>query len=89
MNEREFLESIKVLNDSTRLSILKIIYSAHTICACKILDELKISQGTLSHHMKVLTENGFVSCVRDGKWCHYTLNKEKINQIISFLKEIC
>lgn len=89
MNDLEFLEALKALNDSTRLMIIKIIYSAHSICACKILEELNITQGTLSHHMKVLEKAGFVTCVRDGKWCHYTLNKSKINDIILYLNNLC
>lgn len=88
MNDLEFLEALKALNDSTRLNIIRIIYKAHTICACKILDELNITQGTLSHHMKVLKENGFVDCQKNGKWCNYSLNKEKINDIISYLNNI-
>lgn len=89
MEDLEFINLLKVINDPTRLSIIRIIRSSHSICACKILEELDISQGTLSHHMKLLVENGFVTCQKDGKWCYYKLNKEKINQIIKYLEKYC
>lgn len=88
MKDLEFINLLKVINDQTRLSIIKIIHSSNSICACKILEELNITQGTLSHHMKVLVENGLVACKKDGKWCHYKLNKAKIDQIISYLENI-
>ena len=49
----------KALGDENRLRILTLLKSGE-LCACKILDELHIGQPTLSHHMKVLTEAGFV-----------------------------
>ena len=56
MDNKEFLDKLKVINDNTRLTILQLLSKNGTMCACKILEELNITQGTLSHHMRVLTD---------------------------------
>lgn len=89
MNNQEFIEQLKVINDNTRLTIIQMLAKNGTMCACKILEELNITQGTLSHHMKVLTTAGLVTFVKDGKWCYYTLIKEKICEIAHFIQNIC
>lgn len=65
----------KIMSNVTRLQILELL-SCGSLCACKILDYLEISQPTLSHHMKILTEYGFVQGKKEGTWMHYTLNEE-------------
>ena len=58
------------------------------MCGCKILEELNITQGTLSHHMKLLVDNKFVNCKKDGKWCFYSINKNTLLNIADYLKNI-
>lgn len=89
MTIEEFLDLIKVLNDNTRLTILQMLSKSGTMCACNILEELSITQGTLSHHMKVLVNANLVSVEKDGKWCHYTLLKDNVCSIAHFIQEIC
>ena len=45
-------------------------------CACYLLEELNISQSTLSHHMKLLCDSGLVDYRKEGKWMHYSLSEE-------------
>lgn len=89
MTNLEFLDKLKVINDNTRLTIIEMLSKNGTMCACKILEELNITQGTLSHHMRVLTEANLVSCKKEGKWCYYTLIKESICDIAHFIENIC
>lgn len=87
ISDVEFLNLLKVINDHTRLLIIKKLSSNYSICACKILEDLNITQGTLSHHMKALTSSGLVDYVKDGKWCHYYLNKNKFELLIEYLNQ--
>ena len=80
----------KALCDPNRLLILETLQSGDK-CACKLLEELEISQSTLSHHMKILCEAGFVESTRQGKWMHYTINSggfENAKKILEGL-DIC
>lgn len=77
----------KALCDPNRLLILENLQSGDR-CACKILEELEIGQSTLSHHMKILCETGFVEVKRQGKWMHYTINNDGFENAKKILAEL-
>ncbi len=74
----------KALSDSNRLAILDQLKDGER-CACNILELLKISQPTLSHHMRILCETGLVEGRREGKWMHYRLNSDKCKELSMLL----
>ena len=77
----------KAFCDENRLMILELLQSGEK-CACMLLDELKISQSTLSHHMKILCESGIVSNRKEGKWTHYSISKEGSIKALGLLAEL-
>ncbi len=78
------LLKLKALSDEIRLNIINLL-STEPLCACDILDSFKITQPTLSYHMKLLTESGLVSSERDGKWTYYSLDKEGLSDLLDYL----
>ena len=76
----------KALSDETRLLIVSKLKNGNELCACKLLGLVECNQSTLSHHMKILVDSGLVIARKEWKWVHYSLNKEKINELIIFLK---
>ena len=89
MNEKleEITKIFKALGELNRLAILEML-KKDEMCACEILEEFKISQSTLSHHMKILCDSKIIKCRKDGKWTYYSLNKEKIMQVKSFFDKL-
>lgn len=83
----EYALLFKALSDETRLRILNML-SGNELCACNILDEVNITQPTLSYHMKILNECGLVSARKDGSWMKYTLQNNKILNLNEFLIEV-
>ncbi len=77
----------KALSDGNRLTILEML-SGNEICACKILETLDITQPTLSHHMKVLCDSGLVTARKSGQWSYYSLNRDKLEELKSFLDSL-
>lgn len=77
----------KSVSDETRLKILDML-SCGEMCACDILEEFRISQSTLSYHMKILSDCGLVNATREGAWVKYTLNKDNIDDMITLLKKV-
>jgi len=77
----------KAFCDENRLKILEMLQDGEK-CACKILEQLEISQSTLSHHMKILVESGLVQTRNEGKWTHYSYSPEGIRQAKELLNEI-
>lgn len=65
----------KALDDVNRLQILEMLRESEK-CACVILEDLQISQSTLSHHMKILCDSGIVTGRKEGKWTYYSISKE-------------
>ncbi|MDO4502818.1 MAG: metalloregulator ArsR/SmtB family transcription factor [Coriobacteriia bacterium] len=79
----------KALGDRRRLYIVARIAREGDLCACKILADLDISQSTLSHHMRILTESGMVSGYRRGKWMHYVINQSGAKALRAFSNLFC
>ncbi|MBQ8331781.1 MAG: winged helix-turn-helix transcriptional regulator [Clostridia bacterium] len=71
----EGIKMFKALADDNRLEIMEILMSGAK-CGCELLDELKIGQSTLSHHMRILCDAGLVDACKEGKWIHYSLSAE-------------
>lgn len=87
LNYEENAKLLKVLSDSNRLKIIDIL-SCGEQCACDILDYFNFTQPTLSHHMKVLVESGFVKVRKDGLWSYYSLDITQCNKITKLLKDV-
>lgn len=77
----------KAFCDENRLTILALL-SGGEKCACKLQEALGIGQSTLSHHMRILCDAGVVNARREGKWTHYSLNREGSETALRLLEQI-
>lgn len=73
-------KKFKAMSDSKRLQIIDML-SCGELCACVILESFQITQPTLSHHMKILSEAGLVSDKREGKNIYYSLNCDVFEEL--------
>lgn len=80
MNNKDYVLLFKAMADETRLAILDML-SKEELCACHILEEFKITQPTLSYHMKILVDSGLVNSRKDGTWMRYSIDAEKMADI--------
>ena len=78
----------EVLSDSTRMQILSILSEGKKLRAKDILEHLKISQPTLSHHMQLLVAEEIVSVNKIGRECFYNINEASIISMISSLQSL-
>ncbi len=81
------IDALKALGDPVRLEIVRRLVGRE-LCVCDILDTFKLSQPTVSHHLKVLKYAGLVTDRKDGKWVYYRLNVERIGQMMDVLGEL-
>jgi ArsR family transcriptional regulator, nickel/cobalt-responsive transcriptional repressor len=72
-NTKACVEKLKVLSDEVRLSVLKLLMEGDPKAVNEISQSLAIEQSLLSHHLKVLREQGFVETAREGKFVRYRL----------------
>lgn len=78
ISEKESAVIFKAFCDENRIKIIKILATGEK-CACKLLEELNVSQPTLSHHMKILCDSKIVNSRKEGKWTHYSISKKGIS----------
>ncbi len=66
----------KALGDPTRVRLLSLIAAGPDgeACICDLTEPVGLSQGTVSHHMKLLTEAGLVTREQRGKWAYFALD---------------
>lgn len=74
---------LAALADPVRLRIVSILLAAPdgTSCGCDLEEPLGLSQPTVSHHLKVLREAGLVEGERRGRWVHYQVVTERLDEI--------
>lgn len=77
MGFKDDVRRAKALTDESRLAILLALQNGER-CGCSLMELLKISQPTLSHHMKILCDSGLVICRKDGKWTNYSISPEGV-----------
>lgn len=77
----------KAFCDENRIKILQLLLTGEK-CACKLLEELNVTQPTLSHHMKILCGSGVVVGRKEGKWMHYSISQEGANLAMKYLQEL-
>ncbi|MEG0547074.1 MAG: metalloregulator ArsR/SmtB family transcription factor [Christensenellaceae bacterium] len=87
MNEIDIALICKALGDSNRLKIVQMLSDGEK-CGCKLLEAFEITQPTLSHHMRILSECGLVKTRKDGKWSHYSLSCDTLVAFKSFVSSL-
>ena len=84
-NHSENATIFRALCDETRLMALSLLQSGEK-CACELLEQVNVSQPTLSHHMKILVESGIVTSRKEGKWMYYSISQTGSEKAIALLK---
>lgn len=85
LDEKKTATIFKALCDENRIKILKLLVTGDK-CACKLLEEINVTQPTMSHHMKILCDSGVVIGTKEGKWTHYSLSPEGAEYAAQCLK---
>lgn len=74
---------LKALADPARLRLLSIVASSseQEACVCDLIAPIGLSQPTVSHHLKVLTEAGFLTRSKRGTWAYYRLVPQSLAEV--------
>ena len=85
-------ELFKALGDPARVRIVNLLAtSAEPVCACELYEPLGLSQPTVSHHLKKLTDAGLLAREQRGKWAYFSLRREAVEMLaaVADLKGVC
>ena len=81
----------KALGDPARVRIVNLLASrGGEVCACEFEPALGLSQPTVSHHLKKLTDAGLLEREQRGKWAYFSINPEAVATLSGLvdLKEV-
>jgi len=83
LGEREaegLAAALRVVADPTRLRLLSLIAASSNAegCVCDLTAPLGLSQPTVSHHLKVLSDAGILDRDKRGRWVYYRINPEPL-----------
>ena len=67
--------AFKALGDPARVRLVSLIAAqpGREACVCDLTDPVGLSQPTVSHHLRILTEAGLVAREQRGRWAYYSL----------------
>lgn len=80
----EIEKDLQVLADQTRLHILQLIYQGEQ-CGCDLIHCIDVTQPTLSYHLKILSDAGYIKGIKVKNKVIYTFQKEKIDDVFTQL----
>jgi|SRR5919198_4694551 ArsR family transcriptional regulator len=76
----------RALADPARVKILNLLATSHTpVCACEFEPALGLSQPTVSHHLKKLTDVGLLEREQRGKWAYFSLDTDAMARLASLV----
>jgi len=77
----------KALGDPTRVTLLSLIATSPNgeACICDLTGPVGLSQPTVSHHMKQLSDAGLVTREQRGKWAHFRVVSAAIDDLTGAL----
>jgi DNA-binding transcriptional ArsR family regulator len=84
----ELAEMFKVLSDPTRLRLVKLL-GVHegSLCVNALAHKLGVTQSAVSQHLRVLRQAGLVHGDRRGYRVHYSLDRTRLDQVMTNLSE--
>jgi DNA-binding transcriptional ArsR family regulator len=84
---KDKIEELRKLLVASRIKILGILYSKDT-CVCQMVEKLEMKHNLISHHLKTLTDMGYLESTRNGQHIMYKLVKSKKPLVADLFKII-
>ncbi len=82
--------SLRALADPARLRLLSMV-AAHEdgeACVCDLTEPLGLTQPTVSHHLKVLVDSGYLTRSKRGTWAYYRLVPGALDSVATLLATV-
>jgi len=77
----------KALGDPARVRIVNLLATSdEAVCVCELTAPLGLTQPTVSHHLKKLTEAGLLVREQRGVWAHYALEEHALSRLGALVK---
>jgi ArsR family transcriptional regulator len=78
-------EALRVMADPARLRLVSLISAEGEVCQCDLTRPLGLSQPTISHHLRVLTDAGVLDREKRGRWAFYRVRRDPLQALSTAL----
>jgi ArsR family transcriptional regulator len=80
-------ESARILADPLRAQIVALL-AGEALCTCHLVDETGAHQTTVSHHLRLLREAGWVDTEPCGRFTYYHLRSDAVEHLAGNLADL-
>jgi ArsR family transcriptional regulator len=77
---------LRAITQPLRLKLLDFIADHQPVYVTKIYKTLGLEQSVTSSHLGILRDAGFVKTQRSGKKIYYSLNVERIDEVLNAIR---
>lgn len=94
LNETDYLKIkkaslvLRAVNHKLRQLIIQTIYDHKRISVTDLYVKLRLEQSVASQHLAILRKAEIVSTVREGKFIFYTVNQDRIEDVMTFVRNL-
>ena len=88
LNVKKAALTLRAVNHKLRQQILKLIDEQGKMTVTEIYVKLRLEQSVASQHLAILRKAGFVKTTRDGKFIHYAVNVNRMEELNQFVEDL-
>jgi DNA-binding transcriptional ArsR family regulator len=88
VKDNKLAKYAKALSHPARIAILRILIKRQSCICGDIVEELPLSQSTVSQHLKELKEAGLIKGDIEGAKVCYCIDETELNQAKSYIDEL-
>lgn len=82
-------EFLGIIGVESRLRLIDLLLEYDSICVNGLARRLGITQSAVSQHLRLLHLNGLVRSEREGYFVHYSVEREKLEEMLHLLRRLC
>ncbi len=79
---------LRAVNHKLRQRIIELLEENESMTVTDIYIKLRLEQSVASQHLAILRRAGVVLTERQGKFIFYSLDKDRLNQIMRLVEEL-
>ena len=88
LNLKKAAMILRALNHKLRQQIVRILDENKKLTVTELYIQLRLEQSVASQHLAILRRAGIVKTEREGKFIHYTINHDRISDIMKTVDQL-
>jgi DNA-binding transcriptional ArsR family regulator len=85
---RKIVLTLRSVEHELRKNIIELLWDNDKMTVTQVYVKLRVEQSVASQHLAILRRSGIVKADRDGKYIHYSLNKERLTEIGGLIEQL-